>query len=309
MSGKLKLILPKGRIQEKVMRLLKGIGVAFSANGRCLRPFCDDDEIEAKILKPQNIPTLIALGRHDCGFTGHDWIVEQDVDVVENLDLGFDPVRIVAAVPERLADIGTWRSQKVVLASEYRNIAKRYIADRNLEAVFVQSFGATEALPPEDADMIIDNTATGSTLEANRLVEVDEIMRSTTRFICNRNALEDPVKRKKIDQLIMLMKSSLNARARVLLEMNVSSKNLNAVVDGLPCMRAPTVTPLHAEEGYAVKTAVFSSEVLQLIPRLVAAGARDILEYRMEKIITQDEASCRENDACLKETPCREEAS
>jgi ATP phosphoribosyltransferase len=289
MKEPLKILLPKGRIQDKVQRLLERIGVSILANGRNLRPTCSDPGIEAKILKPQNIASLVALGRHDAGFTGHDWVVEQDADVVEILDLGFDPVRIVAAVPEALAASEAWRRGPIVLASEYRNLAEEYIRSKELDAVFVQSFGATEALPPEDADMILDNTATGSTLRQNRLVIVDEILRSTTRFVANRRALEDPEKARKIEEMRMLMRSSLDAQARVLLEMNVPEACFSAVVQGLPCMRSPTVAPLHNEKGFAVKVAVPVSDAPRIITELVSAGARDILEYRLEKIVVAEE--------------------
>lgn len=285
MDETLKLILPKGRIQENVFSLLRRIGLPFAADGRSLRPACGDDAIEAKILKPQNIPQLVALGRHDAGFTGHDWVVEQNAAVQELLDLGTDPVRIVAAVPEALAAGDRWRSERVVVASEYRNLAGEFIRSRNLDAVFIQSFGATEALPPEDADVIVDNTSTGATLRQNRLVIVDELMRSTTRFVANPATLENPSKRKRLEEMVMLLRSILQAESRVLLEMNVPGDCFEALVRDLPCMRSPTVAPLHGEAGFAVKIAVPAKEAALLIPQLVAAGARDILEYRLEKIV------------------------
>ncbi|MHC5037540.1 MAG: ATP phosphoribosyltransferase [Planctomycetota bacterium] len=293
MNDPLKLILPKGRIQGNVFRLLERIGIALRANGRSLRPTCSAPGIEAKILKAQNIPTLVALGRHDAGFTGHDWVVEQRADVVEWMDLGLDPVRVVAAVPENLAEGDAWRTPPVVVASEYRNLALDFVRRKALDAVFVQSFGATEALPPEDADLIIDNTASGTTLRQNRLVVVDEILPSTTRFICNRRVLEDPEKRRKLEEIRMLMRSTLFARERVLLEMNAPRDCFPAIIDRLPCMRSPTVAPLHGEAGYAVKAAVPAQDVPELIPALIEAGARDILEYRLEKIVLDDGFSRR----------------
>jgi ATP phosphoribosyltransferase len=285
MAEILKLILPKGRIQEKVLRLMNRIGLTFNVDPRSYRPACNDREIVAKLLKPQNIPDLVALGRHDCGFTGHDWVVEQKADVVELLDLGFDPVRLVAAVPEALAAPGALAKRRLVVTSEYRNLATDYIRRKGLDAVFLQSFGATEALPPEDADLIVDNTASGETLRQNRLAVVDEIMVSTTRFVANREALRDPWKKRKLDELVMLMRSAVFADEKVLLEMNVPAECFDALVRDLPCMRSPTVAPLHGNQGYAVKIAVPSRDVRELIPRLVAAGARDILEYRLEKIV------------------------
>lgn len=283
----LKLIIPTGRIQEKVLTLLAQIGIKLSTTNRSYRPVCPDTDIDTKMLKGQNIPSLVALGRHDCGFAGYDWIVEQQADVIELLDLGFDPVRIIAAVPESISTLGreAWRRRKLVVASEYRRISSEYIQREGLEAVFVQTFGATEALPPEDADMIIDNTATGSTLDANRLQIVDELLQSTTRFICNRAAFENPRKRQQLEELTMLMQSCLRAREKVLLEMNVDEKDLEALVTNLPCMRAPTIAQLYGEQGYAIKVAVPAGTVKQLIPQLVSLGAKDILEYKLEKIV------------------------
>lgn len=283
----LKMTLPNGRIQEKVIRLLEQIGILFNQTGRSYRPFCNDREIETKILRAKNIPGMVSLGRHDCGFAGKDWIYEQDADVIELLDLGFDPVTIVAAVPEDLLQQGKIMAdgRKLVVASEYERLAGEYIKNEKLDAVFVQAYGATEALPPEDADIIIDNTASGATLQQNRLKIVAELMRSSTRFICNRAAFENPYKRKKLEEMTMLMRSTILARQRVLLEMNVPKEKFEAIVGGLPCMKAPTVSRLHNSDGFAVKIAVQTSDVPALVPKLVSMGATDILEYKLEKIV------------------------
>ncbi len=287
-NDKLKLTLPGGRIQEKVLKLLEQIGISYSQTGRSYRPVCSDPMIETKMLRAKNIPGLVALGRHDCGFAGRDWIYEQDAEVVELLDLGFDPVRIVAAMPEDLVTKGldSLKGRKIIVASEYERISNDYIKKEKLDAVFVHAYGATEALPPEDADIIIDNTATGATLRQNRLAITAELMRSSTMFICNKTALDNPVKRKKLEEMTMLMKSTIQARQKVLLEMNVPADCFDKIVSGLPCMKAPTVSKLHNSEGYAVKVAVSSKEVPDLIPRLVEMGATDILEYKVEKIVT-----------------------
>lgn len=283
----LRLTLPTGRIQEKVIALLKQIGISLSANGRSYKPTCNDPGVQIKMLKSQNIPNLVALGRHDCGFSGGDWIAEQQADVVELLDLQYDPVSIVAAMPEELANQGrsVWSQRPLIIASEYRRLTTNYIEKAGLNAVFLQTFGATEALPPEDADMIIDNTATGTTLKANRLIIIDELMRSTTRFICNRAALEDKSKRRKLEELTMLMQSALRAKEKVLLEMNVDKADFDKLVTNLPAMRSPTISELYNGQGYAIKIAVPSADVAKLIPQLVALGAKDILEYKLEKIV------------------------
>jgi len=286
----LRMTIPKGRIQEKVIGLLDQIGLSFLANGRSYRPVCSDPTLTTKMLKAQNIPGLVALGRHDCGFSGHDWIIEQQADVVELLDLQFDPVRIVAAMPEELLAEGDFRTtnygRPLIVASEYRNLAQTFIARNNLKAIFVQTFGATEALPPEDADIIIDNTSSGTTLKHNRLSIIDEVMHSTTRFICNKAALQDKRKAKMLEEMTMLMRSALAAKERVMLEMNVSKADFDKLVANLPCMKAPTVSELFNGSGYAVKIAVPTKDVRELIPRLVSMGARDILEYKVDKIVS-----------------------
>lgn len=291
MPSPLKMVIPKGRLQEKLVLLLARIGVEFSISNRSYRPVCSDPDIEIKLLKPQNVPGLVALDRHDCGFTGYDWILEEGfdtkTDLVELLDLGYDKVRIISAVPEDLlrAEGQALFTRKLIVASEYQTIAKRYIADKKLNAVLIKTYGATEALPPEDADMIIDNTSTGSTLVMNRLTIIDEILSSTTRFICSQTAKTDPWKQEKLQQMTMLMQSALNADRRVLLEMNVSAEDVEKLVANLPCMKSPTVSPLYGEAGFAVKASVPSKDVPKLIPQLISLGAKDILEYRLEKIV------------------------
>jgi ATP phosphoribosyltransferase len=285
----LKLVIPKGRLQDKTVALLESIGIYLTFSTRSYRPLCSDPGIEVKLLKPQNIPSLLAMGRHDAGFAGHDWLLENDLEhspnIQELLDLGYNKVRLIAAVPDELAQHDRWKQMPLVVASEYTTIAQRYLSEKGLNAVLIKSHGATEALPPEDADMIIDNTSTGATLVANHLTIVDEILQSTTRFFASQVAMDDPAKREKLEQLRMLMQSTLNAQRRVLLEMNVSAEDLEKLVTHLPAMRSPTVASLYGQEGYAVKVAVPSKDVSVLIPQLLAFGARDILEYRLEKLV------------------------
>jgi ATP phosphoribosyltransferase len=287
--NRLKLVIPKGRLQDKAVALLESIGISLTFSTRSYRPICSDPDIEIKLLKPQNITSLIALGRHDVGFAGYDWLLENNLDkspdITELLDLGYNKVRLIAAVPDELAVNDRWKNMRLVVASEYTNIAQRYLAERRLNAVLIKSHGATEALPPEDADMIIDNTSTGATLIANHLTIVDEILQSTTRVFASTAAMDDPGKREKLDQMTMLMQSTLNAQRKVLLEMNVSKEDLEKLVNKLPAMRSPTVAPLYGQEGYAVKVAVPSKDVSTLIPQLLELGARDILEYRLQKLV------------------------
>lgn len=292
-NDKLRMTLPTGRIKDRVMSLLGAIGINYRENGRSYRPGSSDDGIQTKLIKSQNIPKLVELGRHDCGFCGYDWIIEQEADVIELLDLGFDPVRIVAAMPEEMDLEALKKSgKKLVVASEYRRLTELFLEKNGLSknTIFLRAFGATEALPPEDADIIVDNTASGATLVANRLKIVNEVLTSTTRFVCSREAFENPVKRKKLLEMTMLMKGCLEAKERVLIEMNVDEDALERLVENLPAMRSPTIARLYNEKGYAVKIAVEKSAVSSLIPELLRLGARDILEYRVDKIVAGDKA-------------------
>ncbi len=290
----LRIVLPKGHLQERIVKLLERLGMSFYFANGSYRPRCNVNGIAAKLLKPQNIPGLVSLGRHDCGFTGYDWIEEEGADVVQLLDLRFDPVRIVVAGPEGIDLAAIARTRPLIVASEYERLTRRYIASRGLNAVFVRSFGATEVLPPEDADLIVDNTASGETLTSHRLAVIDVLLTSSTRFIANRRALEDSEKGRRIRELQMLIESALRARERVLLEMNVPGDRFEDLVRWLPAMQAPTVSALHGGQGYAIKIAVPTNDVPTLIPRLVAAGARDILEYQLEKIVLSPEPVAEE---------------
>jgi len=282
--NKLRLVIPKGRISENVIRLLGEAGIRLQRKERVYRPLVSDPEIEVKIMKPQNIPELIELGRHDVGFTGYDWIVESRAAVVEVMDLGFDPVRIIAAVPRELLE-DNLHGRKIVVVSEYENIARGYLDREEYDYVFLRTYGASEAFPPDDADMIVDNTETGQTLEEHNLVPIAQILESSTRFIANRKSLDDPWKRDKVDKLKMLMTAVLDARDRVMLEMNVPKDRLDDIVKVLPCMRSPTVAALFGDQGYAVKIAVRKSEIPKLIPFLKKIGATDILEYELKKVM------------------------
>lgn len=279
------MIIPKGRIFDNTVELLNQSGIKINANSRHYIPHVNIPEIDAKIMKPQNIAQVIEIGSHDIGFTGHDWIVETGVEVEQILDLNLDPVRIVSAVPEGFEEPPK-TSRKIIVASEYKNISTQYLRSKKYDFLLIHTSGATEAFPPQDADMIIDNISTGRTLKEHGLKIKDEIMISSTRFISNKKALQDKWKREKIEELKMLFTAVLNAKERVMLEMNVPPEKLESLVKIIPCMRAPTVSPLYAGQGYAVKVAVKKLETLKLIPLLKKMGATDILEYELKKVIT-----------------------
>ncbi len=193
-------------------------------------------------------------------------------------------MRIVAAVPERL-DERALRSRKLIVATEYEAIGDAWLKKQGYDYQLVRTYGATEVFPPDDADMIIDNTSTGQTLKENGLRIVDTLLESSTRFVASKKAMENPEKRERIEELAMLFKAVLDGRERVMLEMNVGEQKFDALVEGLPSMRSPTVSPLLGDSGYAVKIAVKRGEVPSLLPRLKALGATDIVEYDLIKAV------------------------
>jgi ATP phosphoribosyltransferase len=282
--SKIKVVLPKGRLYRQVIDLLNLAGYGIAEDDRQYMPQARDSEISVKIMKPQNIPQLLEMGSHDIGFAGYDWVLETGARVEAVLDLGFDPVRLVSAVPRESLET-LWNGRKLVVASEYQNIATRYLVEKGVPYHLLRTFGATEVFPPDDADMIVDNSASGTTLQRHNMVVVDEILASTTWMLVSPRVLGDPWKKEKLGEMITLLKGVLDARDRVMLEMNVPESSLDAIVACLPCMRAPTVAPLYNGSGYAVKAAVRCSEAFRLIPRLKRMGAQDILETRILKVV------------------------
>ncbi len=269
-------------MQQGVFDLLAAAGVPVRVGARGYRPTVGLPDVTAKLLKPQNVVEMLDAGTRDLGFAGADWVFEKGASLVEVLDTELDPVRIVAAAPEDMA----WPPDRPVrIASEYERATKAWIERTGLEASFIRTYGATEVFPPEDADCIVDNTATGSTLAANRLVILEDLMRSSTRLYASEQAWADPGKRARIEDLALLIRSVIEARSRVMLEVNVAADQLEAVVDLLPCMRHPTVGRLYGEEGYAVKAAVPRKTLASLLPALRAAGATDLVVTPCAQIV------------------------
>ena len=281
----LRLGLPKGRMQDAVLTLLADAGIQLRCGPRDYRPSLSLPGLEAKILKPQNILEMLHLGSRDVGFAGADWVAELEVEVVELLDTELDPVRLVAAAPAGLLVNGRLPSQPIVVASEYERLTKAWIAARGIEARFVHSYGATEVFPPEDADCIVDNSATGSTLRANGLEIIEEVLTSSTRLYAHPATMDDPARRAAIDQLVTLLGSVLEARRRIMLEVNVPATQLEMVVSALPCMREPTIAPLHRNSGYAVKAAVPRGLLPTVITELKARGGTDVVVTKLAQIV------------------------
>lgn len=279
------LALPKGRIQSGVLTLLSEAGIRVQTGARGYRPTLSIDGFETKLLKPQNIVEMLAAGSRDLGFAGADWVAEKDAKLVELLDTKLDPVRLVAAAPAALLVDSDLPKRRLVVASEYERLARTWMQRRGIEASFVRTYGATEVFPPEDADVIIDNTATGATLEANQLQILEEVMTSSTRLYANARALEDPVKRSAIENLTLCLESVMQARDRAMVELNVDACDLERVIEALPCMRNPTVSGLHGSAAFAVRAAVVRGSLPKLVPELKARGATDIVVSRCEQIV------------------------
>lgn len=276
-------------MQDGVLALLAEAGIRVRQTSRGYRPTLSVPGFEAKILKPQNIIEMLHQGSRDLGFAGADWVAELGVELVEVLDTGLDPIRMVAAASKELAAaLRAGRGPEgrpLVVASEYESLTRTWLTRRGLSAHFVRSYGATEVFPPEDADCIVDNTATGATLVTNNLEIVDELMTSSTRLYVNRGVLQDPPRKKAVEDFVLLLQSVLEARRRVMLEVNVSAESLEALCRVLPCMREPTIAKLHGESGYAVKAAVLRAELPRLIPLIKAQGGTDLVVSGIAQIV------------------------
>jgi ATP phosphoribosyltransferase len=281
----LRLALPKGRMQEGIFALLADAGIRVRVGGRAYRPQVSLPGIDAKILKPQNVVEMLHAGSRDLGFAGADWVSELGAELIEVLDTGLDSVRLVAAAPADLLNAGSLPRRRIVVASEYERITKRWIESRGLDALFVRSYGATEVFPPEDADCIVDIAASGETLRAQNLLVFDELFRSSTRLYASPGAFADPARRVQIDRFAMLLKSVLEARQRVMIEVNVDRASLERLIEILPCMREPTIATLHGDAGYAVKAAVLRTELPRLIPEIKARGGTDLVVSQPSQII------------------------
>ncbi|MFK7767449.1 MAG: ATP phosphoribosyltransferase [Mariniblastus sp.] len=280
-----RIALPKGRMFDQVVGLLNGAGISIRNSERGYRPNISLPNFDAKILKPRNVISMIAAGARDIGFAGEDWIQETNTELVELLDTELNPVRLIVAAPHQILENGKLPNRKIVIATEYPNLAQNWVTANQLDADILQTYGATEVFPPEDADCIIDNTATGSTLRANGLAIIDEIMKSSTRFYASKSAMDNENIRPQIDNLVMLIQSVLQARGRVMMDLNVAQEKLESVLGCLPSMRTPTVSPLSDSGWVAVRAAIPRKQLAEIIPQLKLAGACDIVTTSAEQLI------------------------
>jgi ATP phosphoribosyltransferase len=291
MSDKiLKLGIPAGSLQEATGQLFQKAGYKITFASRSYYPAIDDPEIHCTLIRAQEMARYVQDGSLDCGLTGYDWILENDAKVVELAELLFSkvsrrPVRWVLAVPNDAPIHSVKDLQGKRVATEVVNLTKRWLAQHGVEAQVEFSWGATEAKPPKLADAIVEVTETGSSLRANNLRIVAELLQSTTRFICNEQAHADPWKKAKMADLILMLQGAMAAEGKVGLMMNVRRVDLSNVLSILPALQNPTISSLSDADWVAVNTIIDENTVRHIVPQLKAAGARGIVEYPLNKII------------------------
>jgi ATP phosphoribosyltransferase len=289
----LKLVLPKGSLERATIELFEDADLrVVRASEREYRGSIDDRRIESvMILRPQEIPTYVEDGFFDVGVTGEDWIEETGANVVRVTALNYSkqtdrPVKVVLAVPR---ESGITSPEQIKpdsrISTEFPNLTKSYFEKLGIPVRIFLSYGATEAKVPEIVDAIVDLTETGSTLRRHGMDVVDVLLESRTHLIANGASYEDPEKRRAIDELTILLRGAVDARGRVLVKLNVDAGNLSKVVDLLPAMKAPTVSELAESGFFAVETIVPKATINELIPKLKALGAEDIIEIPVTKIV------------------------
>ncbi|MGA9778069.1 MAG: ATP phosphoribosyltransferase [Limisphaerales bacterium] len=290
MSKKLRFGLPKGSLQDATIQKMAKAGFNISVSSRSYVPYVDDDELEIRLIRAQEISRYVEHGYLDCGITGHDWIVENGSNVHEVGEFLFSkvtrqPARWVLAVPEnsKIRSVKDLKGKRI--ATEVVNLTKKYLRQHGVKADVEFSWGATEVKAHELVDAIVELTETGSSLRANKLRIIDTLLASTPRLIANHMAWKDAWKRKKIETLALLLKGALEAETKVGLKMNIAERNLANLLKSLPALRNPTISTLSQKGWVAVETIIDEHIVRELIPRLKAAGAEGIIEYPLNKVV------------------------
>jgi ATP phosphoribosyltransferase len=290
MAKILKLGLPKGSLQESTLKLFRKAGYHISVSGRSYYPSFDDPEIETMLIRAQEMARYVENGILDCGLTGKDWVMEQNADVHEVAELiyakeGLRPVRWVIAVPfdSKIKTLKDLEGKRI--ATELVGFTKKYLKSKGVKAVVDFSWGATEVKPPHLADAIVELTETGASLKANNLRVIETILESSTRFIANKKSWRDKWKRRKMENIVMLLKGALAAEEKVGLKMNVPVGSLKRVMSLLSAMHSPTISPLSDKGWYALEVMIDEKVVRDLIPKLKMAGASGIVEYQLNKVI------------------------
>jgi len=286
----LKLGLPAGSLQEATGELFRKAGYKITFASRSYYPTIDDPEIQCTLIRAQEMARYVQDGVLDCGLTGYDWILENDAKVLQLAELVFSkvsrqPVRWVLAVPNDSPIQSVKDLQGKRIATEVVNLTRKWLAQHGVEANVEFSWGATEVKPPRLADAIVEVTETGSSLKANNLRIVAELLQSTTRFITNAGAYAEPWKKQKMDDMVLMLQGAMAAEGKVGLMMNVQRKDLPAVLKILPALQTPTVSSLSDPEWVDVNTILEETVVRMIVPKLKQAGARGIVEYALNKVI------------------------
>jgi ATP phosphoribosyltransferase len=286
----LKLGIPKGSLENATIDLFRRAGFQITTSSRSYFPAIDDPEIECMLIRAQEMARYVEDGILDAGLTGRDWIEENEADIVPVADLiyakqSFGKVRWVLAVPEASNFKTVQDLEGKIIATELVATTKRYLVTHGVRAKVEFSWGATEVKPPVLADAIVEVTETGSSLRANSLKIIDTVLESNTQLIANKASWEDPGKRRKLEDIRMLLQGAINALGKVGLMLNVHKNNLKAVLGVLPALKRPTISNLSDDEWLAVNTILDESTVRDIIPRLKQAGGEGIVEYPLNKIV------------------------
>lgn len=286
----LRLGLPKGSLQEPTLELFKRAGFNVVVSSRSYRPAVDDEELEIRLLRAQEIGRYVGHGFLDCGITGRDWIVENGAEVDVITDLRYSkatsrPTRWVLVVPEDSPIKSVKDLEGKRISTEAVGLTQRYLESHGVKADVEFSWGATEVKVPELVDAIVDITETGSSLRANKLRIVDTLMESYPQFVASKTAMRDEWKKQKMETLALLLNGALEARHKVGLKMNVPAAKLEEVAAALPSQRSPTVSQLASREWVAVETVIDEATVRTIIPRLKSLGAEGIVEYPLNKVV------------------------
>ena len=290
MSNKLKLALPKGSLQDATVDLFRKAGFNIVVSSRSYKPTCDDDSLELYLIRAQEIGRYVHQGFIDAGITGRDWIYENcaDVDVLTDLQYSkatSKPTRWVLIVPENSPIQTVQDMEGKRIATEGVGITERWLAEKGVKAQVEFSWGATEVKVPDLVDAIVDITETGSSIRANKLRIVDTLLTSYPQFIANKDSMKDDWKRQKLQHIVMMLRGALEARGKVGLKMNLPKDKLSALVESLPSLRRPTVSPLTEDGWVAVETVIDESVAREIIPQLKEMGAEGIIEYPLNKLV------------------------
>lgn len=286
----LKLGIPKGSLENATVELFRRAGFSITTSSRSYFPSIDDPEIECMLIRAQEMARYVEDGVLDAGLTGRDWVEENEAKVQTVADLvyakqSFGKVRWVLAVPEASPFHSVEELQGKTIATELVSTTKRYLASKGVKAKVEFSWGATEVKPPELADAIVEVTETGSSLRANKLRVIETVLESNTQLIANTASWADTWKRRKLEDIKLLLEAAMNALGKVGLMMNVEKANLQTVLSVLPALKNPTISQLSDDSWVAVNTILEELTVRNIIPRLREAGAQGIVEYPLNKIV------------------------